>query len=368
MAYIGQNPKFVTETLRPQSADPSNPVEGMIFRSDGTPRTEGLWEYINGAWQIVGTTAFSASSSYLISNLGIAATVGASALTVAIKTAAGSNPTGSDKVTVAFRNATAGTGQFSAVDITGALSMVISSGSTLGQRAAVAAYINVYLINNAGTAEIAISRSLYDDGSVVSTTAEGGAGAADSASTIYSTTARSNVPLRLVGRLLNTQATAGTWATNPSEISLQPFSKYQQAARFTRGSAQSFTAATYVTVDWDGVTYNTHNALSSGAYTLSVSGIYHVTATLRMNAINASASTYIGIALNGSTSGQLINLKQFKNVDGGTANNIQVSVTDYYSFSAGDVLRVLVYSDNTESCEADPLYNYFAITYVGPIV
>ena len=52
----------------------------------------------------------------------------------------------------------------------------------------------------------------------ISTTAEGGAGAADSASTWYSTTARSNVAYRIVGVIRSTQATAGSWATAPSLI------------------------------------------------------------------------------------------------------------------------------------------------------
>ncbi len=55
MAYIGQNPKFNTETLRPQSADPSNPGEGMIFRADGTSRAKGIWEYRDGNWQNIGS-------------------------------------------------------------------------------------------------------------------------------------------------------------------------------------------------------------------------------------------------------------------------------------------------------------------------
>lgn len=223
MAYIGNFPKFRAQTYRPQSADPSNPTEGMVQYSDGTARTEGLWVYKNAAWELVGAAAFSNNSSSQIINLGLAASVGSSALTVAVKTAGGIDATAGDKVTVAFRNATSATGQYSSVDITAALSMVVSSGSTLGQTSAVASYVYVYLINNSGTAELAVSRSLYDNGSIVSTTAEGGAGGADSASVIYSTTARSNVACRLVGRLLNTQATAGTWATTPSEVSLQPF-------------------------------------------------------------------------------------------------------------------------------------------------
>ena len=35
----------------PRSSDPSNPVEGDIQFSDGTARTKGLWQYMDGDWQ-----------------------------------------------------------------------------------------------------------------------------------------------------------------------------------------------------------------------------------------------------------------------------------------------------------------------------
>jgi hypothetical protein len=54
MSYVGANPKFTTQLYRPQSADPSNPAEGMVFRSDGTSRSKGLWEYREGNWQRFG--------------------------------------------------------------------------------------------------------------------------------------------------------------------------------------------------------------------------------------------------------------------------------------------------------------------------
>lgn len=57
MAYVGQNPKFTTQTYRPQSADPSNPTEGMVQYSDGTARAEGLWVYKDSGWRVVGNEA-----------------------------------------------------------------------------------------------------------------------------------------------------------------------------------------------------------------------------------------------------------------------------------------------------------------------
>ena len=55
MSFLGKNVKQNTVTFTPQSADPVNPAEGMQFRSDGTSREEGMWEYKNGEWQKLGS-------------------------------------------------------------------------------------------------------------------------------------------------------------------------------------------------------------------------------------------------------------------------------------------------------------------------
>lgn len=146
-------------------------------------------------------------------------TPSANNLTIALKNNAGSDPSSTSPASFAFRNATATTGTSAMVSATAATSLVISSGSTLGHRSGVNEYIYVYAINNAGTVELAASSRLFEEGTILSTTAEGGAGAADSRTVIYSTTARSNVAVRLIGRLLSNQATAGTWASAISEIS-----------------------------------------------------------------------------------------------------------------------------------------------------
>ncbi len=158
------------------------------------------------------------SSSYEISNLGMSATVASNALTIAIKTKLGSDASASDPIRVGVRNATLGTGTYTQQSITGPLSIVVSSGSTLGTTDGVEHKLWVYLIDNSGTWEVAVSQTLYDENQLITTTAEGGAGAADSSTIMYSTTARTSRPIRLIGMLLSTQATAGTWATAMSTI------------------------------------------------------------------------------------------------------------------------------------------------------
>jgi hypothetical protein len=180
-----------------------------------------------------------------LSNIVILPSVAGSALTIALKNKAGNNGSSTDPIRVGFRNVTVTSGTYTLREITAALSIVISSGSTLGQVSAQPSYIWVYLIDNAGTPELAVSHALYAEDAVVSTTAEGGAGAADSATAIYSTTARTNVPLRCIGYILNTQATAGTWASAGTKVqSLPVFSSTKPTHQiFTSGSGTYITPA-----------------------------------------------------------------------------------------------------------------------------
>lgn len=140
----------------------------------------------------------------------ISASVGSSALTIS-----------ASALSLDFRSTALGSGAVTTVTGTPA-NLVISSGSTLGTVNAVQSRIVVLALNNAGTIELAAvnisgGNDLTETG-LISTTAEGGAGAADSANVIYSTTARSNVAYRVIGYIESTQATAGTWATAPSTI------------------------------------------------------------------------------------------------------------------------------------------------------
>src|SRR5678816_598642 len=123
--------------------------------------------------------------------------------------------------------------------------MVLSSGSTLGQTDNEPSLIYVYLIDNGGTLELAVSHSFYPEDALVTTTAEGGGGAADSPTAIYSTAARSSVPLRFIGAILNTQTTAGTWASAGSQIQLQSAvgRKVPTIQKFTSGSDTYYTPA-----------------------------------------------------------------------------------------------------------------------------
>lgn len=174
--------------------------------------------------------------------------VGSSALTLALKTHAGNDPSATEPVLVIFPSVTSNLLDNAIVvrKITAALSFVFSSGSTGGQTSAVAGPIYGYLIDNAGVVEIAASSKFFGGKSVQSTTAEGGAGAADTITTLYSTTARSNVACICVDRWKSTQTTAGTWASATGEVQRFPFPyKKPKVTRITATGANTFTR------DWD---------------------------------------------------------------------------------------------------------------------
>ncbi len=164
------------------------------------------------------------SSSGWNLNLGLVTSVASNALTITLKQADGSTApsTGNSAVTVYTRNTTATTGDYTAATATAATTLVVPSGALLGTANSVSTYLWIYAVNNAGTLELGISGTLFDEGTRQSSTTIDTA--SDSAGFIYSTTARTNVGIKLIGRILVSESTAGTWASNATEVSIPPFS------------------------------------------------------------------------------------------------------------------------------------------------
>lgn len=171
------------------------------------------------AGAIAGLRVLDPSAVYNISPV---FTVGVNALTCTIKDSAGANLSATNPAFVGQRSATAGNGGFNLREMTANVALTISSGSTLGHSSAVASEIYWYLLDNAGVEVLAACGSFQGMSGLYSTTAEGGAGAADSASVIYAAAAHSNLPGRLVAISIDTQATAGTWAAVPSLVKVAP--------------------------------------------------------------------------------------------------------------------------------------------------
>ena len=159
----------------------------------------------------------------------IAASVSGNALTLAVKTLAGVNPSAADPVYICFRNATAASGDFTVLTLSAATSLVISSGSTLGAVSGAPFRLWVVGFNDGGTFRLGAVKCaatgrihpLQDD-ALASATAEGGSGSADSAGVIYAGAAVSSKALRILGYAEWSAglATAGTWASAPTKVQL----------------------------------------------------------------------------------------------------------------------------------------------------
>ena len=222
----------------------------------------------------------------------LTATVAANALTVTL------NPT-----TLDFRSTTLTTGVPVSRVMSSAISIVVSSGSTLGTVSAVQSRIVVLALDNAGTVELAVvnisgGNDLTETG-LISTTAEGGSGTADSASVIYSNTARTNVAYRVVGYVESTQATAGTWATTPSTV--QGYGGQALASMSSLGYGQTWSTQTRTS----GTTYyNTTGKpigvhgyfISTGGSSLQSAVSINGAAAFDFCQINGTAGTVSGTA------------------------------------------------------------------------
>lgn len=156
----------------------------------------------------------------------ISPAVASNALTVSLKVQSGSDPSSDEPVYIAFRSTAAATSSLTVRPVTAALSVVLSAGSTMGFTAAQLSRLYVVALDNAGTVELALYHPLsgtnhkpLDETGLYSSTAEGGAGGADSAQTLYSTTARTNVPIAVLGYIdIQTGATAGNWTNAAVQV------------------------------------------------------------------------------------------------------------------------------------------------------
>lgn len=213
-----------------------------------------------------------------VSNISLTTSVAANALTVALKAFSGSDASASNPIKIRFRSSTASDGVPVIRSVTGALSVVVPSATTLGTTSGVAEYLYVFAIDNAGTVELALSASAYpDEGAILNTTAISGGTARG---TLYSTTARTGVGIRLIGRILITEATAGTWASNATAVSVVPFrSNKNPVFTGTRSSTQAVTGDTTniaFTADRD-----TYGAWNGTQYAAPVAMDYLVSVTIQ---------------------------------------------------------------------------------------
>lgn len=152
------------------------------------------------------------------------------AVTFAVKTLAGLDPSTQDPIFFIFRSVTPGTGAFLLRVVTAALNLTVPSGATLGFTSAEASRVWLAAIDNAGTVELAVvnarnGKNIYplQGWGIVSTTVM--STSSDSAAVPYSASARSSVPYLTLGYFTweSGLTTAGTWDASPTRIQLSGY-------------------------------------------------------------------------------------------------------------------------------------------------
>lgn len=227
-----------------------------------------------------------------LDNCIVSCSVATSALTIALKTKAAADASATDPITIGFRSATLTSGAYSYGSVTAALSTVISSGSTAGHTSASEWPFYVYALLTGSTVELCWSSSPVDERYLQTTTAEGGAGAADSVATLYSTTARTSVPVRLLAVLKSTQTTAGTWAAVPTAISSPGRGPLEQLPY----------RKSHTTVGVGGVALSASCSNYAGNATAAFVAVTNLSVTLT----TSGRPVFVGLVSDGSTSNAIV--------------------------------------------------------------
>lgn len=217
LSYLDMNSKRILNLPAPTTA--TEPL-----------RLQELEDFVGGSLVINNITNANINSftDGMVNGTLVASAVG-SVLTISLKTLAGLDPSALDPVYILFRNSTAATGNYTSLTVTAGVSITVSVGSTLGATNNVPFRIWIVGFNDAGTFRLGIINCTstlqtfpLSEYQLRSSTAEGGAGAADSAGVIYTGVAVTTKPFRILGYMEwgSGLATAGTWASGPTLIQL----------------------------------------------------------------------------------------------------------------------------------------------------
>lgn len=174
--------------------------------------------------------AFAQADPGSITNCTLAASVAGNALTVALKTQAGLDPSPGSPCVISFRNASASIGDYSSLSVTAATSFsTAASGSSFGAGNNVPFRLWVTAWNNGGTVELGLSKQSsiarvfpIQEGQLQSSTACNACGTAALSGVFYTTSALANAPIRVLGYMdwATGLVTAGAFSSGPTTIQL----------------------------------------------------------------------------------------------------------------------------------------------------
>jgi hypothetical protein len=297
----------------------------------------------------------------------VSASVASNALTLAIKTLAGADPSAQDPVLFVFRNATKATGDYIVDRVTAALSITVSSGATLGHVGARDQQIILSAIDNAGTVELAVSCKLFDQSvRLQSTTAI--SGSATDPTTMYSTAARTNVAWYPVARCVCNQTTAGTWTATPTQIDLAPFTLPTNACRIYLNASQTGIAnSTHTKINFDTVDFDPDSiadVATNHRIQPKVPGTYSVSVAADCQGTNISGLVVCSIVKSGIRSSQVLSESISTTAEVGVSkeDKLQMNGTsDYFEMQV-----FLTLTAGTGQVNAGQTISHLSCARVGP--
>ncbi len=243
---------------------------------------------------------------------GLAASAASNILTVALTTKAGATPSSSDPVRLEFRNATAATGDVTAVTVIAATTVVVPDTATLGTSNDTPFNAWIVAFNDGGTVRLGIincanATSIYPLaawGLASSTTIGTGADSAQVFYTDAGVTSKAYIVLGYVS-YQSGLATAGTYASAPTRAQVYtpdvplPGRTIQTVLTTYSTFAQS-TSSTYADTG-STATITPTSAANKVMVRAGVGGVYKDTADQRVDIQLLRASTQIGYQAAGAT-------------------------------------------------------------------
>lgn len=315
-----------------------------------------------------GTASWSSRDSSMSAiNYGLTVAIdGASGMDVTIVGADGAALGATNVASIQFRSATLTTGTPVARTAAAAVTLKIDSGATLGTTSAKDETIYIYAIDNSGTIELAVSSNRFREDRVYSTTVLDGS--ADDKDTIYSETARANVPIRLIGEFISQQATAGTWLTAPTEIYPGKDEFEVVIASYETNAGQSINENAIETIDFEDKLIDTHDAVTTGAawiFTAPLGGKYCIEAKAQIVSTNYAGGIELRFAI---VAGGTTWYPDWFEM-GGSTFEIGMNGSIIADLDAGDTVYARIYQNGggvgSRSLVSTAGYNYININRIG---
>ncbi len=250
----------------------------------------------------------------LLGRYSVAEARASNAITFTLKDEYGGTISTDNPVFVEFQSSTETSSVKVVRKLTAPISWTGRSGDTFGHASGILQHLFLYLIDvGDGSVEIAGSNLPPDypgtflNKRLISTTQNSSGGAVTSATTIYSTTARTNVAWVPLAMVKSNQAAAGTWVTQPSRIDMAPFTIPTCAFSAGVSGAQAIphNAATKVVrnvEDYDPDTV--YDAVTNYRYQPNVAGVYHIGGTTSLGSLSDTNLHITIISKNGSAIAQ----------------------------------------------------------------